>query len=149
MASSSALSSALMPAEKRRKDYASWRLFNDKPRDIPGCPGTHACKHAQPVMHTRQTEEKRNATPFGVNLMKSQVLFWAAQGIQDSPYATIPCHCVMTHNVTPQWNNWHNMLQVIGLSVMIMHSPGCWLLSKKYNAPSCASGAGSRFEPSA
>jgi len=25
---------------KKRKDYAFWRQFNEKPSMIPGCPGT-------------------------------------------------------------------------------------------------------------
>ena len=27
--------------EKKRKDYAFWRQFNEKPSVIPGCPGIH------------------------------------------------------------------------------------------------------------
>ena len=30
--------------EKKRKDYAFWRQFNEKPNIIPGCPG-HTHKH--------------------------------------------------------------------------------------------------------
>jgi len=26
--------------KKKRKDYAFWRQFNEKPSIIPGCPGT-------------------------------------------------------------------------------------------------------------
>jgi len=40
----SGIPEALMPSpevhlEKKRKDYAFWRQFNEKPSIIPGCPG--------------------------------------------------------------------------------------------------------------
>ncbi len=31
----------LLDLEKKRKDYAFWRQFNEKPSIVPGCPDLH------------------------------------------------------------------------------------------------------------
>ncbi len=31
--------------EKKKKDYAFWRQFNEKPSSIPGCPGLNSLTH--------------------------------------------------------------------------------------------------------
>ncbi len=44
--------------EKKRKDYAFWRQFNEKPSIIPGCPARPClCPHWQPLSGKRPASQ--------------------------------------------------------------------------------------------
>ena len=50
--------------EKKRRDYAFWRQFNEKPSIIPGCPGSAACICLSPDMQQNKAK-KQQACVFG------------------------------------------------------------------------------------
>ena len=53
--------------------------------------GGSALKHRWEMCHSKKRKEK--TTPFGVNLMRSQVSYRAAQAVERAPLARMLCRC--------------------------------------------------------